>query len=363
MNIFKHIAAVVVSGALVLGLGSCKSNNYEEPISNFKVVKTEFASSAKGGEGLIVLSEGGFEVSAQDTWVKPSKSGDKEVKLVIEPNVSVDARVTNVVLKKAQDVLTVTITQLGVVNFIPNVETQSIRRSGGTFEIDLTQLADEPQITVTPESAWLTHRLENGKLLWTVAPNANEQPARQARVSIQAGLASVEFDVNQIRGLNPAVDLLTEEVAGTYTMSYVNPVNGSSLNVNIRVAPHTESNQFVVSGLAQPFIVEFDEDAAHLIFKTGATLVRPSTALPDDRYLLLAISEDRESVGAGNGYQLVGAWDKVNKRAPKFTFTPENSGYPNFGMFLLRSGNYSLVTSQPVRPNLFRNVVIQRTGN
>lgn len=353
-----------MAGAIALGIGSCKSDKYEEPISSFRVVKTEFASTAKGGEGLIILSEGGFEVSTMDSWVKATKSGEKEVKLLIEPNPQGEGRATNVLIKKGSDAIEVPITQLGIVDYIPPVDNQSFKRQGGTFEVDLTQLTNEPKITVEPDaSQWLSYNIEEGKLKVVVTANENNRPARQARIQIEAGLALKEIVVSQEEGLDTSKVLYTNEVAGVYQLTYsTNVGDANRQSVDIQIVPTDTPNRFVVRGLAFPFYADLEPENGILKFLRGEAAERVADLRPEDENGRYAIYPFDGKNVLNEGGDFIGTWDKVDKTTAKFTFAPGNSAFPIFA-FTYRDPKVFQFVDYISRPFRLAGIVIQRKGD
>lgn len=360
MKLFNQLVGCLVAGALALALGACSKDKYEEPNSSFKVVKTEFASGAEGGEGYIELTEGGFEVSVDDAWVKAEKSGDKKVKLVIERNTQPDSRATNVRLTKGNDRLAVPITQLGEVNALDKIGNKEFSRKGGTMEIDLSGLTQEPKIEFESEVDWVTQVREDGKLILVISPNPNMSPARSVRVNITAGLANQSFVVSQLRGLDPTQDLLPEHLPGTYQMTYVERAGAAPKTMDVYIFASNVPNRYIFVGLALNVVIDFDPDLLELKFVTGPTALPPDNAKEGQEFLLLAFNGS--NVSAGDAYHFKGVWDKQSTTAAKFAFTPGDNTLPLLAL-VLRDTDGSLKLIGGNGPSVIGSVTIVRKGD
>lgn len=356
MKILSKVAAYLIAGGVALALGSCSKSKQEEDVPSFKVLKTEFASEAKGGEGTITLSEGGFDVSTSDAWVQASKSGEREVKLTVAPNTGYESRATNVVITKDKQTLTVPITQLGLIAAFPVLPPQKVTRDGGMFEIDFRGSDVEPIITFSTEVDWVSYKNEDGIYTFTVDYNPELAPARSVQVTVVSGLVERSFMLSQEQGIDPTKDLSAEYIPGYYKLSYIDKDNRPQ-TTELTLVGSDKENQFLVVGASFQFQIHFDPAKKELIILTGELVVGPQDAEEGDVYTIWAYN-GRGGGKNGKGYHFIGTWDAVDMRKPKFTFKPQAATHPFLCFIRSRDGKLSLVRSE-AGPDIMGQLVIE----
>lgn len=348
MKILRKLAAACLSlGVIALGLGSCSKDKQEADMPSIRIVKVEFPSSSKGGEGMIALSEGGFEVSTSDAWVQATKSGEREVRLTLERNRSIDSRVANVLIKKGEQILSVPITQLGTVSRLPALPNHIIKNKGGYFAIDLSHVEGEVAIRYEAPAEWLTYTVEEGQYIFAVAEQPADSPLRSVVVNIKIGLLERSFTVRQKDFIVP----------GVYRLSYTDD-KGKAKTAELSLYGTNRENIFLVYGSVLPFYAQLDPETNTLVFIMGAQLPPPASAQQDDAYFIFAVNNAMSNVEGDQGYHFVGVWDG-NLERPKFTFTPQSADYPRIIFILRRGGRLHIQSAGENIPNLMSNMTIE----
>lgn len=358
MKIFKQLAAALLFAGVSLGLGSCDKNKNDEPISSFQVVKTEFDSSAKGGEGVITLTEGGFEVSTADAWVEAKKSGEKEVKLTITPNTDFESRVTNVLIKKDKQTLSVPITQLGIVAAVPVVQDRRFSKKGGEFDLEIALSDVEPVVTFEPQVDWASYTKQGNTYSFVVDANPALSPERRVQVKVVSGLVERTFSIMQKRGSDPALDPTAADIPGVYKLTYVERAGQTPKTAEIQIQDTNQPNTFLAYGAILPFVLHWFEEDARLTIEAGGQTLPPREGVqPGDVYRLIAF-DGTGTVADGEDRNFVGIWDEVDKKRLKFTFTPNTAAYP-FLLFVRYRGNSINMLGSDDSPYLMSNLVLE----
>lgn len=348
MKIFKQLAACLLVGVAALGLSSCDKNKYEEEISSFKVVKTEFPSSKDGGEGLIVLSEGGFEASTADAWVVATKSGEKEVKLTIEPNPTLETRVTNVIIKKDKQTLTVPITQRGPLGGLRDMEPKYFSEKGGSFSLDLSHLQTDVTVSLASDADWLSYTEEAGVYTFTVAPEAVNPSERSTQVVFKSGFLE--------RSLTVIQEPLT--ITGVYRLSYTD-TRGERKTAELTISGTNFPGTYLMYGAILPMVAQFEPDSQILVILTNSELPSPPTAEPGDRYILQAFAPIGSRIPPENGNHFFGSWVRGRAKTPTYVFTPKSEVY-SFLVFLIeKPGQPLLILASDESPSTMSELVIE----
>ncbi len=300
-NTLRGLALVLLS---LLGIVACQRDKYQEPEVTFRVVKTSLSSAFTASEGTIEVSEDGFSISTDASWLTPTLASPRTIKVAIARNESYESRTGNVILKKGDVTQRVSVTQLGLVNFAV-VADQEFTRAGGTYTVDLAQMDAEP--AVSTDADWITHEIKDGKLTFTVAPLQGDN--RTAQVRISSGLFKRTITFSQIYGAIAYADLL-----GAYTLTYATWKGGATSTAPVTIAAGTEGKTVIIKGLAADIVMSVDLKAGN--FQINGQAVANGAA----RLCTWVADGDGWFNNDNNNLFLTGTWNK-SFDAPVYTFS------------------------------------------
>lgn len=305
MKQLRYIGALLLTLVVGLVASSCKRDVYEEPTSSFQVVRTVFSSSNQASEGYIEVTESGFTYEAEADWVTLSQETPTRVKLAMAENPEPETRTTSIVLRKGATTLRVSVNQVGVINTAV-LENQEFTETGGTFEVSTAQLVSTPMVEIS--HSWITYEIQEGKLVFTVAPFPTPGE-RVATVTIRAGLYAGTLTVRQVRGA-----ILYSELLGAYTLYYrvFNNVD-PEYSTPVTLVQDVEGRSVLMRGLAADVRLNYDVN-------TGNFKLSPQSVADGAAKLYLWAAEDPGPFNESPELFLTGTWNQQISN-PVYTFT------------------------------------------
>lgn len=337
MKALSSIALYLSALVVTLGLGACSSSS-DAPASTFSVVRSSYDSSPEASSGTIVVSEPGFEVSTDASWLTATVQNGTEVQVGLEANTSSESRTASVVLTKSGTTLRVPFTQMGVQNSVAGLtSTMSYNRKGGSSSYALSG-PDQVQVTIPATAqSWLSQSVVDGQLVLTCSPLATDQVdvKRTATITIAKGVYYKTMTISQEWG-----GILYEDLLGEYTLSYSTWKDNQVLTATVSLATKTEGRTYLLTGLAADVELSFNE-------RTTTLTLSPQDVANRAAYLGGWMADGRGTFRRSN-WTLTGTWDQ-NKLTPKFTFassdviTNDGTDHPIIGFIFWRNsgGEYT----------------------
>lgn len=344
MKALSSIALYLCALVVTLGLGACSSSS-DAPASTFSVVRSSYDASPEASSGTIVVSEPGFEVSTDASWLTATMQNGTEVQVGLEANTSSESRTASVVLTKSGTTLRVPFTQMGVQNSVAGLtSTMSYNRKGGSSSYALSG-PDQVQVTIPATAqSWLSQSVVDGQLVLTCSPLATDQVdvKRTATITIAKGVYYKTMIISQEWG-----GILYEDLLGEYTLSYTTWKDNPMVTADVKLTPNVEGTSYWLTGLVANVSISFEEG-------TTSLTLQPQNVAGGAAYIAAWMADGRGLL-TRSGWTFTGAWDK-NKVNPKFTFsseskiTSEGTEYPLYGVIFRASagGEYRGTTGSAI---------------
>ncbi len=294
---------------LVLGFSSCDKYEYEEEVSTFKVVETNYSDSREASEGFIRVNEEGFSVKtdAVGGWLKAELKEPMLVKVIIAQNTSPEARTANVILTKGDEVQRIPIMQLGVRDFIKDFKDVTLDRDGRKFTF-ITHTDNPAKVTIkalegsTAPTDWLKTEAKDGKLILMADKLPEGTTERELALTVEAGLYKKSIKVKQIWGKPKYADVI-----GKYLLDYKPKAGEAQVQAEVEIKQSKEGETFKLHGLVAPITLKWDQENHSLIIPLGAQ-ENPASFQPNELLVLSAAGLGYKNADGKKNLEL--KWDK-----------------------------------------------------
>lgn len=231
----KKIHSILLFYILAL-LAGCSDSDENLSVTTLKVIKSDVEFSMEGGNGSIVVEAlQPVEAVSNASWCKASVSGTT-INLTVEPNMSIEARNTLVIISSGNEKVQVGITQMGELADC-NMEGKHVfSLMGGTADFEVNTYR---AYTVTCEGGdgWLTFTDDKkGKVRVQIAPGAyNLETKQTATVTVAIGANKWTATFEQL------------PLAGEYIFQYNrdNKLNEGVCRLDITDTPDTYDVRFL----------------------------------------------------------------------------------------------------------------------
>lgn len=207
----------------VLVLSGCSDGNegdkYQE-IQTIRIVSSDLSVNANGGTREIKFSsKGKISAVSKADWLTITAQTDTAITVQIAQNPNLESRNTQLVLSDGITSLDVPVMQEG---FVFSYDTGNINHTlpyvGGTVSVDFT--SNMPYTVTIPGNAqsWLSYKEEDGKLVFTVSPDAGKTP-RGADVTVASNGKKITYNISQ-------VELSESDLKGQWTWAFTDSQYG-----------------------------------------------------------------------------------------------------------------------------------------
>lgn len=323
--IHKLIGLLGLGSMLALG-GCSKGYEYEAPANTFRVVKTTLSPLRTASEGTIEVTEEGFEVKTDVSWITASKAGATTVKVMLSENTTLESRTGHVILSKGRTTHSIPVTQFGRINKIKDLQPHTFAATGGSHSYAV-ELYSEPTITYSDGADWVEHSLADGILTFTAQSLADASvSSRETTATITAGLLVQTVVLRQAMSYS--------DFAGDYTLSYTEHVGGEAKQADVSLVIKEAGKSFTLRGLAHDLTLLW-------IPETSSLRLHNQVFKPGDRDIWML------SWLAGEG----GRWHFSGNTAFYFESTWDgNAQTPGFGTFKPSTNNVVKVSGTDYAP-------------